>query len=302
VIYIIPAAAYATTWLENGNPAAAQTMLRIDEVSYLLPSPAPTSSYPALPFEEVGSGFNDLSVQVGRIPATASSASKNGYRFVGRWMQDPNPVINQNLRYVYQGYTNDGKYLVSFWYPVSTSALPDEVSELSAEQQEQFANDSLAYIAGEAERLNNLSPADWEPDLDQLSALVASLQIEGMPANGLAGTEWLWATTVNTGQEEPPVPDPQKYRLIFSSEDTVDVVADCISVAGSYAAEGGQSGSLTWELPLPDNTDCGPDSSSSQFLNSLPAIQDYRVRVAGNVLELPMPAGGPVLVFGRATN
>ena len=82
---------------------------------------------PVLPSEQVA-GYNDLAVQVSRaVPANElnlTSSAQTGYRFVGRWMQDANPVTNQGLRYVYQGFTNDGKYLVSFWYPVSTDALP----------------------------------------------------------------------------------------------------------------------------------------------------------------------------------
>lgn len=56
-----------------------------------------------------------LAVQVSAVPTNEASASKNGYRFVGRFMQDANPVTNQGLQYIYQGFTNDGEYLVSFF-------------------------------------------------------------------------------------------------------------------------------------------------------------------------------------------
>ena len=55
---------------------------------------------PALPYEEIW-GVNDLSVQVSRVPSNEDSATQNGYRFVGRWAQDANPVVNGNLRYAY---------------------------------------------------------------------------------------------------------------------------------------------------------------------------------------------------------
>lgn len=300
VMYIVPAAAYAVQWLENANPTVPDRLVQIDGVSYTLPAPAPTAGYPALPMEAVGAGYNDLAVQVGRIPATATSATKSGYRLVGRWMQDPNPVTNQALRYVYQGYTNDAKYLVSFWYPVSTSDLPDTADELSAEQQEAIQADPAGAIAAEADRLNALSADDWEPSLEQLDGLVASLEIEGMAANALEGRDWLWAASRSGGQDTQ-VAEPDKYRLRFTSDGTIDVMADCIALAGNYAADGGQHGALQWELAEVPSTDCGQDSLSSQFLSYLPTIQEFRVWVAGNILELPLPDNGPVLIFGNAT-
>lgn len=300
VIYIIPAAAYATLWLDNNNPAVANTLVAIDEVSRALPSPAPTAGFPALPVEQVGTSYNDLAVQVGRIAATADSATKSGYRFVGRWNQDANPVTNIGLQYVYQGYTNDGKTLVSAWYPVRTAALPDEVSQVSEEDMAAFEADPTAAIAAKAEELNALTAADFEPNLEQLDALVASLQIDGMRGNGLVGTQWLWVATSTGGQGED-VLEPDKYRLAFGEDGTLEVTADCVSATGTYVAEGGQSGSLSLELAEPASADCGPDSQSTELLEALPAFQDFWVRVAGNLLQLPMPAGGPVFLFGNVT-
>lgn len=300
VIYIIPAAAYAVQWLDNNNPAVANTLVAIDEVGYQLPMPAPTAGYPVLPVEQVGTAYNDLAVQVGRIPATAESATKNGYRFVGRWNQDANPVTNIGLKYVYQGYTNDAKTLVSAWYPVRTDALPDEVSQVSEEEMAAFEADPGAYIAAKAEELNALSAADFEPNLEELDAMMASLQIEGMPRNGLVGTQWVWGAT-SSGDTGEQVLEPEKYRLVFGEEGVLDVIADCVAVAGSYEIEGGQSGSLRLELPELPSADCGEDSQAGQLLESLPAFQSYWVRVAANLMQLPMPADGPVYLFGRVT-
>ena len=126
-MYIIPVNTYRKLWNEAGNDAVTRTIQEIQELNFVLVSPAPTSGYPALPYEESGAGVNDLAVQVGRAVSQAelntTSATQDGYRFVGRWAQDANPVTNQGLRYVYQGFTNDGVYLVSFWWPESTPAL-----------------------------------------------------------------------------------------------------------------------------------------------------------------------------------
>ena len=69
----------------------------------------------------------------------------------------------------------------------------------------------------------------------------------------------------------------------------------------SSEVEGGQSGDLSLELPELPSADCGPDSQAGQLLEALPALQSYWVRVAGNLMQLPMPADGPVYLFGRVT-
>ncbi len=183
VMYIIPVDAYRQLWSDAGNDSVAKTIDLIFQFTVALQNPPPTSGFPVLPYEF--GGVNDLAVQQGRVPADAASASINGYRFVGRWAQDANPVTNQGLHYVYQGFTNDGKYLVSFFYPVRTDELPDEVSQVPADEMQEFNADPTAAIQAKAVELNQLATSDWEPDLATLDKLVASLQIAGMPANGL---------------------------------------------------------------------------------------------------------------------
>jgi hypothetical protein len=73
----------------------------------------------------------DIDAQLGRTGAPLTSATISGYRFVGRWGQSPNPVTNQGLRYVYQGFTNDGAYLVAFFYPVYSMVVMDRAVEVT---------------------------------------------------------------------------------------------------------------------------------------------------------------------------
>ena len=60
---------------------------------------------PVLPFEEIG-GVNDLAVQGEYLEFDWF----NGMRFVGRFNQDPNPVINEGLYYIYQGFNEENTY------------------------------------------------------------------------------------------------------------------------------------------------------------------------------------------------
>jgi hypothetical protein len=148
-----------------------------------------------------------------------TSATQTGYRFVGRYAQDANPVTNQGLRYVYQGFTNDGQYLVSFWYPVSTPALPNDVAAVPADQMAAFNADPGAYIATVADTLNQLSPDQWQPSLTTLDALVASLQIQGMPVAGLQDKTWWWTEgPVQPGNPLELILPAGGGTLIFSSQ------------------------------------------------------------------------------------
>jgi heat shock protein HslJ len=303
VMYIIPVNAYRRMWDEAGNDAVTRTIQEIQQLNFALPSPAPTSGYPALPFEQVG-GVNDLAVQVGRAVPQAelntASATQDGYRFIGRWAQDANPVTNQGLRYTYQGFTNDGVYLVSFWWPESTSALPDDVSGLSAEQMEAFNADPTAAIDAAAQELNGLSADQWDPDLATLDALVASLQIEGVPAAGLVDKTWQWTEgPAQPGSSEiVTIEDSSLYQVTYGSDGTMTFTADCNSGSMPYELnDAGMTGGMLAQTGVMTLAECGPDSLSDPFIASLQAAQNYRVWAGGNEMELVLPAGGGVLLF-----
>ena len=246
VMYIIPINPYREMWNDAGNDTVTVTIQEIQRLNFVLPSPAPTSGYPALPAEQIG-GYNDLAVQVGKaVPQNelnTSSATQDGYRFVGRWAQDANPVTNVGLRYVYQGFTNDGVYLVSFWWPVTTSTLPDDVSQVPDEDMEAFTADPTTHIDAVAQKLNSLSADQWDPDLTTLDAVVASLEIEGMTPAGLLDKTWEWTQgPMQAGSSEiVSVPDPESYQVTYGSDGTLTYRAACASETSSfdrYPAEG----------------------------------------------------------------
>ncbi|MBI2886759.1 MAG: FG-GAP repeat protein [Chloroflexi bacterium] len=177
VMYIVPLAAYQQLWEDQGDRGVTNMLGKIGPLVSLLPSPPPASGLPALPYEQIG-GVNDLSVQLGRASVTEKSASRNGFRYVGRFAQDANPVSRENLRYIYLGFTNDGQYLVAFFYPVTTAALP-AIQEVPAEEFDRVVRDHRAYMQEKADMLNKLPSSAWQPDLAKLDALVGSLEIKG---------------------------------------------------------------------------------------------------------------------------
>jgi heat shock protein HslJ len=297
-LYLIPVKAYEALWNEAGDPSVARAMQSIYSMTVALQSPPPVGGLPALPYEHVGGGVNDLAVQQGRVSAAEESASKSGYRFVGRWEQSANPVTNQNLRYVYQGFTNDGAYLVAFFSPITTTALPNTAGEVPADQMAQVDSDPTAYMAAQAEALNQLASSDWQPAIDQLDAVVVSLGIDGMQAYGLQGALWKLVAQRN-GATETPLGQPENYTVAFGDDGTLAAQADCNRVAGSYTAQGGAIGSMRTQLGPSTMAACGPNSHADLLVNVLASAQNYRLKPGGETLELIQPAGGTVLIFNR---
>jgi heat shock protein HslJ len=303
VMYIIPVDEYEQMWEGAGNPYVTTMITGVYSWTVALQSPPPTSGLPVLPPEQIA-GVNDLAVQIGRTVSDADSASKSGYRFVGRWAQDANPVTAESrLWYTYQGFTNDGRYLVSFWYPVTTAKLPQQ-AELTAAEMDEFNADPQAYIQAQAEMLNALPPSDWQPDLTQLDALVGSLRIAGMPPTGLQNAVWQWTGTswyerTESGyvQKQNPIANPAQYEVVYGPNGALQVKADCNRASGTYTYDGGMVGSVRVEMGPATPAECGPDSRSQELIQSLMAAQDFRVQPGGSQLQLNMPAGGPVLHF-----
>jgi len=301
IMYIIPVKEYETMWEANGNDSVTSTMNRIAQYTYVLPQPASTTGLPLLPKEENGANF---SVQVGRAVSldqqTDEMATKNGYRFVGRFTQDFNPVTNQGLRYIYQGFTNDGAYHVSFFYPVSTDQLPTQTSEMSAEEQQAANDDPQTHLDTQAEMLNGLSTDAWQPDLATLDAVVQSLKITETPANGLVNKTFQWTGEVvnpSTGDVTTNELGEAEYSLTFNADGTFSGVLDCNNIAGSYTIDGGVVGSIAFQPGPSTAAFCGEESQDVAMQNLLAATQNYRVAPGGNKMNLIMPAGGGDYVF-----
>ena len=305
-MYIIPVNAYRELWDSAGDDSVSKTIDEIQKLNFALRSPAPTSGYPALPYEQIGAGANDVAVQVGRAVAqnelNTASATQDGYRFAGRWVQDAALVSNHGPRYVYQGFTNDGAYLVSFWWPVTSEALPNS-SELTAEQMEAFNADPVGAINAVAEELNTLSTNQWDPDLAVLDAVVASLEIDGMVAAGLVNKNWEWVEgPAQPGSSEIVyIADPSLYQVTYQADGMMHFSADCNSGSMSYELNNaGMTGGLLASPGPMTLAACGPESHSEAFAASLQAAQNYRVLAGGGKMELVLPAGGGVLLMRDA--
>jgi hypothetical protein len=101
----------------------------------------------------------------------------SGIRFLATPMQGLNPILNRDVVYIEQGLTDDGQFLVSYFYPpVSTSMLPNEITEISEAEMQQAINNWAAYLPEKQDQLNSLSASDWDPSLATLDEVIGSLQ------------------------------------------------------------------------------------------------------------------------------
>ena len=170
IIYIIPVEEYKKLWDVNGDPMVGNAMAKLEDLLAQKPTPFNNCCMSALPVEMAG-GLNDIVVQGRYLPTQTGE----GLRFVGRFMQDSKPVANGQFFYVYQGFSTDHKYLISMFYPVTSTKLPnsDQVTQADIDQMNQ---NPQAYAAQKATELDAFSPEDWSPSLTALDALITSLK------------------------------------------------------------------------------------------------------------------------------
>jgi hypothetical protein len=175
IIYIIPTEAYKELWDAAGNTAVSDRLTMLEEMLADKPDLA-TARFPILPFEAsrvMGAGNLAVTAQGEYLDTSWGS----GIRFIATPMQGVDVILNRTAVYIEQGLTDDGEFLVSFFYPpVSTAALADDVSEVSEEEYQQATSDWATYLQETEAMLDSLSASDWEPDLTTLDEVITSLQ------------------------------------------------------------------------------------------------------------------------------
>jgi hypothetical protein len=102
----------------------------------------------------------------------------NGIRFITHYAQNIDPVTNASLFYTFQGMTSDGKYYLSAFIPLETSALPKDLQSTSKSEQDEAANLFDVYINRVAGVLNNLKVEDFKPNLIDLDSVMQSLEVK----------------------------------------------------------------------------------------------------------------------------
>ena len=118
-----------------------------------------------------------------------------GERAIVHYAQDLGPLTNEGLFYSYQGVTDNGLYYVSATFPVAAAFLPKTFAEGVPGMPtvgpgdggllEAYMEAVSRFNRDASERLEQLRPADYQPNLQTSDALVRSL---------LAGEAPEWST------------------------------------------------------------------------------------------------------------
>jgi heat shock protein HslJ len=98
-------------------------------------------------------------------------------------------------------------------------------------------------------------------------ALLGALAIAACQSgDSLAGPTWHW--TAQTG-------DPENYTIEFRTDGTVDVRADCNSIAGTYAVSVPLD--LTIDVASSEMAACGDQSLDGRYLDDLSRVSSYSI-------------------------
>ena len=162
---IFPVEAYRGT-----DPALARV---IDDLKAMLAQQPVefTSDIPVLPLINAAQIFR---AQVRYLPFRNGM----GVRFVTAYVDELTPITNENLVYIFQGLTIDGKFYVSLFYPLAAKALPDNAGyTLAAQDIDAFIKDFDRYLIDAVNTVERQPANQFTPDLSVLDNLVSSLQV-----------------------------------------------------------------------------------------------------------------------------
>lgn len=101
-----------------------------------------------------------------------------GVRFITSYAQNIAPITNDDLLYTFQGLTTDGKYWVAVYYPVTSEILPATYQSANIDDYNAFAENFNTYLTQTVANLNAQPNNKFTPNLDDLDALVKSLNVQ----------------------------------------------------------------------------------------------------------------------------
>ncbi|HSL31845.1 MAG TPA: hypothetical protein VK900_21760 [Anaerolineales bacterium] len=167
-IYMYPADDYALS-----NPGAAEQIDRLRRI--LAGSPQMRETLPAVPF------FNATPLIAANIQLL-SFRSGRGVRALTQYAQYAAPVNNHELFYHFQGLTDDGRYYIVAVLPVTAPILADDekieapVPDGGVAIPANIGPNDVYYISV-TQRLNALARDSYTPALNDVDALVQSIQV-----------------------------------------------------------------------------------------------------------------------------
>jgi hypothetical protein len=174
VIYVYPAQAYAEL-----VPNAFESMHRLNNILDNPGMPISSEQLPAVPF------LNEQQVFAANIQVI-SFQNGRGVRFLTEYAQYPASANNQDLFYHFQGLTSDGAYYVLAILPIIAPMLaetsdggavlpPGGIPYSYFAEESNF--DAKTYYTAVTDLINSTSPESFTPNINQLDALIQSIQV-----------------------------------------------------------------------------------------------------------------------------
>jgi hypothetical protein len=108
----------------------------------------------------------------------------SGVRFISEYSSDVRPINNEDLVYVFQGITTDGKFYVAIMLPLTQIDLIENEDALTSAQADAMLSDYNKYLSGIAKDLTIADGASFIPKLSLLDKVVTSFNIapDALPA------------------------------------------------------------------------------------------------------------------------
>ena len=104
----------------------------------------------------------------------------SGVRFVTQFTQEITPVTSSSLTYVFQGMTSDGAYFVAGYFPIASSAVSSDASQVTKDERDRFKKDYNAYIISAVQTLDT-NEQSFTPAMAALDGMLTSLTISANP-------------------------------------------------------------------------------------------------------------------------
>lgn len=162
-IFIYPALKY-----EEYDTQAGETISQLRDIL----KSRNFSGYESLPYLPIYNAAQMLHSNVKIVKFKNGS----GIRYLTMYGQDFGKVNNEMLVYTFQGLTTDNAYYVAAVLPVNHPDLP-ETGELTPEEYSKYSDDFSAYTKEAVAELERKPDSSFTPSLEQLDALIRSLQI-----------------------------------------------------------------------------------------------------------------------------
>lgn len=128
-------------------------------------------------------------------------------------------------------------------------------------------------------------------DIDEIESKVIVL-------NDIIGIEWQWSETVQTEPDiQTVVPDPEKYTIAFSEDNTYSIKADCNVGSGSYTLEENKITINPGPMTL---VYCGDESFDNKYLAFLGNVKS--IAIENDQLVLYLDENGDKMLFTKGQN